>query len=204
MRMASAWWWLAWASAGAAVAGTTVAAPAAHNILGTVDSASQFEFRLQTRWGRLLQGRFPHVEGEVVALADGRRRVHFRIDARAIEIVDHPRYTEITRGPRFFDSARYPQIEFVSDPYSAQLPHIGGALDGELRMHGVRRRERFLLEPSSCARPGYDCDIIAVGSVRRSDYNLERWTFALREQVRFALRVRWREPVPARANEAVP
>lgn len=198
------WTWLWWlAGAGAAVAGTDVA----NHVAGTVDPASRFEFRLQTRWGQVLQGRFPQVEGEVVALADGRRQVHFRIDARAVEIVDHPRYTELTRGPRFFDVARYPQIEFISDPYASQLPHVGGALDGELRMHGVRRREHFLLEKSSCTRPGYDCDIIAVGSVRRSDYGLNRWSLALREQVRFALRVRWREPVPpapAPAGEAAP
>ena len=190
--MAWKWWWLAW------VAGTAVASiHVADNVVGTLDPASQFEFRLQTRWGQALRGRLPQVEGEVVALPDGRRQVRFRIDARAVEIVGHPRYTEITRGPRFFDVARYPQIEFVSDPYAAQLPHAGGPLDGELHMHGVRRREHFLLEPADCARPGYDCDIVAVGVVRRSDYGLNRWTLALREQVRFALRVRWRAPAPA-------
>jgi len=198
MRMAWAWWGLAFV--GVAVAGTTVT----DNIVGMVDPASRFEFRLHTRWGQVLQGRFPQVEGEIIALADGRRQVRFRIDARAIEIVDSPRYTEITRGPRFFDVARYPQIEFVSDPYSSQLPHAGGPLDGELRMHGVRRREHFLLESSNCARPGYDCDIVAMGSVRRSKYGLNRWTLALREEVRFALRVRWREPAPAPAGEPAP
>lgn len=198
MRMVWTWWWLA--CAGAAVASTHVA----DRVVGTVDPASRFEFRLQARWGQVLQGHFPQAEGEVVALADGRRQVHFRIDARAVEIVDHPRYTEITRGPRFFDVARYPQIEFVSDPYASQLPHTGGALDGELRMHGVRRREHFLLEPASCARPGHDCDIVAVGSVRRSDYRLDRWTLALREEVRFVLRVRWRDPVTAPVGEAAP
>lgn len=203
--MRTAWtWWLA--VSGAAVLGTAIAGTVitGDSLLGTLDPASQFEFRLHTRWGRTLEGRFPLVEGEVVALVDGRRQVRFRIDARAIEIVDYPRYTEITRSPRFFDVARYPLIEFVSDPYSAQLPHAGGALDGELRMHGVRRRERFLLEPSTCQRPGYDCDIVAVGSVRRSDYDLDRWTLALREQVRFALRVRWRAPASAPAGEASP
>ena len=197
MRAWAWWWWLA-------VAGAAVAGNVANQVAGTVDPASRFEFRLQTRWGQVLQGRFPQVEGEVVALADGRRQVHFRIDARAVEIVDRPRYTEITRGPRFFDVARYPQIEFLSDPYVSRLPHAGGALDGELRMHGVRRREHFLLEPSTCARPGYDCDIIAVGTVRRSDYGLNRWTLALREQVRFALRVRWREPAPTPADGSSP
>lgn len=188
-----AWTWWCLALTGAAVASTNIA----DQVVGTVDPASRFEFRLQTRWGQVLQGRFPQVEGEVVALADGRRQVRFRIDARAIEIVGSPRYTEMTRGPRFFDVARYPQIEFLSDPYSPQLPHTGGPLDGELSMHGVRRREHFLLESSNCTHPGFDCDIVAMGTVRRSKYGLNRWTLAIREEVRFALRVRWHHPDPA-------
>lgn len=163
---------------------------------GQVDPASRVEFTLHTRWGQTLDGRFPRIEGEVEAMADGRRQVRFRLDARALEIAGNARYTAFARGPRFFDAARHPQVEFVSEPYSPQLLQDGGALDGELRMHGVRRRERFVLAPASCARPGRDCDIVAHGSVRRGDYHLDGWRLALRERVRFALRVRVREAAP--------
>ena len=160
-----------------------------------IDPASRVDFVLTTRWGQDLQGRFGEASGEVQALPDGRRQVRLRIDARSVEIVDHPRYTAITRGPRFFDVARYPDLQFASDPYPPELLRDGGALHGVLRIHGVQRRARFQLEPAGCAAPGHDCDIVAGGSVRRGDFDLDGWRVALREQVRFQLRVRVR-PLP--------
>lgn len=155
-----------------------------------IDPASRCDFVLTTRWGKALQGRFGQAAGEVEELADGRRQVRLRIDARSVEILDHPRYTAITRGPRFFDVARYPDLQFSSDPYPPQLLRDGGAMHGVLRIHGVQRRARFQLQPSACESPGRDCDIIATGSVRRGDFDLDGWRVALREEVRFQLRVR--------------
>lgn len=158
-----------------------------------IDPASRIAFTLETRWGQVLQGRFPRVEGRIEVAPDGRQRTRFRLDAREVEIVGYPRYTSFARGPRFFDAPRHPQVEFVSDPYPPRLLHDGGVLDGELRLHGVHRRERFIVTPSSCARPGIECDIVANGTVQRSDYGLDGWKLALREPVTFALRMRVRE-----------
>jgi polyisoprenoid-binding protein YceI len=165
-----------------------------------LDPSSRFDFVLTTRWGQDLQGRFGPGSGEVRELPDGRRQVRLRIDARTVEILDHPRYTAITRGPRFFDVARYPDLQFHSDPYSPQLLRDGGALHGVLRIHGVQRRARFELQPSTCANPGRDCDIVGTGSVRRGDFDLDGWRVALRDEVRFQLRVRTQPLTP----EAVP
>ena len=162
-----------------------------------IDPASRAEFTLTTRWNQTLHGRFPHVEGRVeIDGSSGLRRTYFKLDAALVEIADSPRYSRLARGPRFFDAARYPQIEFASEPYPAALLRDGGALDGELRLHGVQRRERFIVRPSSCDRPGIDCDIVAHGTVRRSAYGLDGWQMALRESVVFTLRVRTRETRP--------
>ena len=161
-----------------------------------IDPASRAEFTLQTRWNQTLQGRFPQVEGRVDVDEAGRHRTYFKLDAGLVEIVGSPRYSRLARGPRFFDAARHPHIEFASDPYPAALLRDGGALDGELRLHGVQRRERFIVLPSRCDRPGIDCDIVAHGTVRRSDYGLNSWQMALRESVVFTLRVRTREAPP--------
>ena len=158
-----------------------------------IDPASRAEFTLTTRWNQTLHGRFPHVEGRVEVDGDGLRRTYFKLEAGLVEISDSPRYSRLARGPRFFDATRYPQIEFTSDPYPAALLRNGGPLDGELRLHGVQRRERFIVVPSSCDRPGIDCDIVAHGTVRRSAYGLDGWQMALRESVVFTLRVRTRE-----------
>lgn len=169
----------------AACAGAFAQVPVA-----AIDPGTRCEFALTTRWGRDLQGRFGQAAGEVEELADGRRQVRLRIDARSVEIVGHARYTAITRGPRFFDVARYPDLQFSSDPYPPQLLRDGGALHGVLRIHGVQRRARFQLQPATCAQPGRDCDIVASGSVRRGDFGLDGWRMAVREEVRFQLRVR--------------
>ena len=166
--------------------------------LGTmqIDPATRVGFTLQTRWGQTLHGRFPQVEGRIEIDAADRRRTLLRLDTRLVEIADSPRYSRFARGPRFFDAERFPHVEFISDPYSARLLHEGGILHGELRLHGVQRRESFTVLPSDCARPGIDCDIVAHGTVRRSDYRLDSWRMALREPVQFTLRVRTREAAP--------
>ena len=65
-----------------------------------------------------------------------------------------------------------------------------------MSIHGIVRTETFVLTPSACARPGLDCDVVAQGSVSRDDYGLDGWQFALRDQVRFNLRVRLRQGPP--------
>lgn len=147
-------------------------------------------FTLKTRWGQLLQGRFPRFDGRIEALSDGRFRTRFRMDARAVEIVNHPKYTAFTRGEGFFEAERFPDVEFVSDPYGADLLRTGGKLAGELRIRDARRRETFLIEPAECERPALDCDVVAAGTVRRSDYGVDRWIFAVSDLVRFRLRLR--------------
>lgn len=149
-----------------------------------------FGFELRTHWGQRVVGTFPRYQGEVIRLADGKRQVRIQWSAAAVEVAGSKSYTAMARGPGFFDAARYPLIEFVSEPLADTVLHAGGRLRGRLSMHGVARNETFALEPSACARPGLDCDVIAHGSVRRDDYALDGWQFALRNQVRFDLRVR--------------
>jgi polyisoprenoid-binding protein YceI len=168
-----------------------VAAGAAAQVhLATVAPESRFEFSLRTRWGQVLQGRFASGAGEVVDLGDGKRQVRLRLPTNRVEILGHPRSTMLTRGPRFFDAERFPDVQFLSDPYDPVLLREGGTLHGQLRMHGLQRRERFVIAPGQCDNPGRDCDIHAQGAVRRGDYDLDGWRLALKDEVRFDLRVR--------------
>ena len=156
----------------------------------SIDPAqSQVGFTLRTRWGQTLEGRFPTYQGEILALDDGRRRVRLSLSAREVEIVGHRNYTRLTRGKGFFDAERYPEVVFVSEPYGDELTRDGGALAGALTIRGVRRHEVFTVEPSTCARPAHDCAVVASGTVQRSDYGVDRWSFALSESVRFSLRI---------------
>lgn len=154
--------------------------------------ASQVGFNLQTRWGQVLEGRFPSIRGVVDDLGDGHHRVRLVLSTRDVEIVGHPGYTRFTRGSGFFDAEHWPQAEFLSDPYSPALLRDGGRLRGILRMRGVQRHEVFLVQPSTCDRPGRDCDVVASGHVRRGDYGMDRWRIAVGDDVRFSLRMRMR------------
>ena len=84
-------------------------------------------------------------------------------------------------------------MTFVSDPYPLGLLQTGGELHGRLRLHGIERRERFVLAPAACSNPGRECPIVARGAVRRSDYDLDGWSMAMRDEVRFSLHVRLRD-----------
>lgn len=154
---------------------------------------TRFGFELRTRWGQRVQGHFPVYDGAVEVLDDGRHLVRVRLSTADVEVDDSERYTAMARGERFFDAARHPLIEFVSDPYRAELVHDGGQLRGYLAMHGTRRREDFTLLPATCQRPGTGCDVEARGVVDRGDYGLDGWRLALARSVRFTLRVRLQE-----------
>ncbi|WP_462114671.1 YceI family protein [Lysobacter xanthus] len=152
---------------------------------------SRIEFDVHTRVGSAVKGRFPVFDGRVDTLADGRRRVRLRMSARDLEIAGSPRYTRLARGPQLFDAERHPVIEFISEPYTPELAMRGGALAGELRLHGTARRERFELAPATCDAPGRACPILATGRVSRDDYGLDGWRWALADRVRFRLDVRF-------------
>ncbi|WP_407908361.1 YceI family protein [Lysobacter claricitrinus] len=150
---------------------------------------SRIDFDIHTRIGSPVRGRFPVFEGRVDTLVDGRRQVHLRLAARQLRVGNSDYYTRLARGPQLFDVERYPDIEFTSDPFPSAFAHDGGRMEGVLRMHGVEHREGFDLAAATCARPGYDCPILASGRVSRDDYGLDGWRWALADRVRFQLNV---------------
>ncbi|HEY5972114.1 MAG TPA: YceI family protein [Pseudoxanthomonas sp.] len=165
--------------------------PAAAASADSLDPAlSRLGFELSTRWGTRLSGVFRHYEGGVRRLPDGRHQVHLRMFTRSVEIEGHPRYSEWTRGPRFFESDRYPAVTFVSRPYSEDLLRRGGQLLGELSIRGITRPETLTVAPSTCARPARDCAVVASGAVQRSDYGMDNWMMAVNDRVVFVLRAR--------------
>lgn len=178
---------------GAWLLGAALLAASALALASPIDSvASRVGFSLTTRWGQVLEGRFPTVHGEVDELPDGRHQVRLQLSTRDVEIVGHPGYTRFTRGGGFFDADHWPQVEFLSDAYAPALLQHGGALAGTLRIRGVHRREVFEIAPAGCARPGRDCDVVATGTIRRGDYGMDRWKFAVSAEVGFSLRMRVR------------
>lgn len=174
--------WLAIAAwcAGAASAGAQEIDP----------ERSRMGFELRTRWGQRVEGVFTRHQGVVTVLADGRQQVQLTLAAAGVEVAGSSYYTAMARGPQFFDAARHPYIDFLSEPHQLALVHDGGKLRGKLTLHGVTRSESFILQPAECARPGRDCDVVATGVINRADYGLSGYRLVLSDRVRFTMRVR--------------
>jgi polyisoprenoid-binding protein YceI len=172
-----------------ALAGEAFAKPPA--TLPQIDVArSQFGFEIRTRFGQKIEGNFPRFEALSTQLADGHHQVRLRMYAQYVEIPDKPRYTAWMRGEDFFDVARYPLIEFQSDPYLPSVIEHGGEVQGWLTIRGISRRETLRLAEPECARPGYDCDLVSRGTVLRGRYGMDSWQMALGDRVTFILRTR--------------
>lgn len=174
----------------AACASPPSAATGPDSVIALDTRRSDIGFSLKTRWGQQLEGRFDDWRGDILVLPDGRHQVRLVLDAESVEIIDSRAYTRITRGPGVFDVARFPEIRFVSDPFPATLPRDGGEMTGVLSIRGVQRRETFRITAATCVRPAVDCDVLGEGDVRRSQYAMDRWGYALADQVRFTLRIR--------------
>ncbi|MGY0612978.1 YceI family protein [Luteimonas sp. A537] len=156
-----------------------------------VDTAtSEVGFSLATRWGDVVEGRFPVFEGRLTHLADGRQQVRLSLSTTDVEILGSRRHTYLTRGRGFFDAERYPWLSFVSDPFDPRLLVDGGALPGVLSIRDVQHREAFTVLPSTCARPALDCPVLAAGLIDRSHYGMTRWSVVIGRKVRFQLRIR--------------
>jgi polyisoprenoid-binding protein YceI len=77
------------------------------------------------------------------------------------------------------------------------LLKYGGDLAGDLSIRGITRPKTLTVAPSTCARPGRECDVVATGAVRRSDYDMDDWMMAVSDRVVFVLRARLKaEAVP--------
>jgi polyisoprenoid-binding protein YceI len=158
-----------------------------------LDPASDIAFLLETRWGQVLEGRFPVFEGQVDTLADGRRQVHLDLSAADVEITGHRAYTRVTRGKGFFDAEAHPRVRFVSEPFPESLLQAGGTLAGEVSIRGITRHEVFTVRPARCDAPGRACPVEVTGVVDRAHYGLDRWRFAIGDSVRFMLAIRTRD-----------
>ncbi len=156
----------------------------AHRVMRLDTQRSQIGFEVRTRFGQRIEGLFPHFEGRIEILSDGRHQVHLKMFTRSVEIPGKARYTGWMRGEEFFDAGRHPVVEFDSLPYWPETVESGG---------GISHPETLKVEKAECARPGYDCDVVSRGTVQRGRYGMDSWQLALSDRVTFVLRARLSE-----------
>src|SRR5690606_4465782 len=149
-----------------APAPAAAAAAAAEPRIAALDpAASEARIVVEMRLAGEVRGRFEHIEGELVALPDGRCVVRVRLDARRLHL-DGPSWrVRMTRSEHFLDVENHPDIRFVSAPFERALLRTGGRLDGALRLRGRERPVTFALAPSDCPVAGPGCGLHVSGQI---------------------------------------
>lgn len=141
------------------------------------------EFEIAALWILRRSGRFGQVEGTLEVAAGGASaQIAVRIRADSVSMKD-PDHVELLLSPAFFDAARYPWIEFRSEPFElAGKPQL--ALPGELTVRGIRRPVRFDLDLRNCQPgPPAACQVIVDGVLERSRFGMTEYRRTLADQV---------------------
>jgi polyisoprenoid-binding protein YceI len=151
--------------------------------------ATRAEFSLRVIVIRKLEGRFARIEGEIER--DDQRpllRVDVRIAADSLSM-PNPTHTAWAHSEEFFATDRHPWIRFRSDTLSEPLLFDGGELHGELELRGVILPQVLQITPAACARPGFDCPVIATAELRRSRFGMDARRVAVSDRVRLQLQI---------------
>ncbi|MCB1561301.1 MAG: YceI family protein [Xanthomonadales bacterium] len=154
----------------------------------------RFELRILLRH---LEGRFLSLHGnlridETVQRAD----IAVSIDSNSVWMAKESN-AEYARSGEFFDAAHHPQIRFQATAVPLSLFREGGEMPGRVTLRGVTRPLTLSVDPASCERPGDDCDVIARGTVDRSDFGMTSKTLFVGKRVELSFRIRLREtPAP--------
>jgi len=170
---------------------TTSAAPIA------IDAGqSSARFVVHTRISMRAEGLMPQVSGELLGSPDAGWQVLVYVDGRGL-LFEGPRWMErITRSEAFLAVDRHPGIHFHSEKFADAALRDGGPLHGELTLRGQTRPVSFQLQPSTCARPGRDCEIQVQGTISRHAFGMNAYRALVKDDVDFHIRVRLQAEAP--------
>lgn len=146
---------------------------------------SSADFEIRAMWMFDIAGRFGAVTGEVDVDAEARSaRVHARIDVRGVSM-RRDSYEDWVKSAEFFDAARHPFVEFVSEPFPLATLDLGGDIVGHLTVRGVTRPMNLRLRPSQCpGEAALRCPVVADGTLQRSEFGMRSRRATLADRVR--------------------
>jgi len=154
------------------------------------DSRSQAEFRVHTRLPFRSEGRFENVGGRLEGNREAGWRVEVDIDGRGLRFEGPAWMERLTRGEDFLAVERYPAIRFRSEPFADEILRAGGELYGRLTLRGRERPVSVRLLASSCARPGYDCELTVGGALSRHEFGMNAYRHLVKDAVEFDFTIR--------------
>lgn len=159
--------------------------------VAVLDSArSHAEFSVRVLWMVDVEGQFGNLHGNVrIDRATGQAIVDARIDANAVRM-RRPGTENWVKSDEFFHVAKYPEMRFLSAPFPLERLSDGGPLPGSLSLRGYKGDIVFTVQPATCARPAFDCDVVAAGSIRRSVFGMRSRKGTLSDKVELDLSIR--------------
>jgi polyisoprenoid-binding protein YceI len=134
-------------------------------------SWSSLEFEVRKLGLVTIKGRVPRFSGTAVGGTDP--SLHGTIDATSFTTFDADRDAHI-QSPEFFDTQRYPEIEFVSSSVGYDRDQV--VVKGDLTIKGITKPVELRGELSGPANDPWGNERIGLeltGTVNRTDWALE-------------------------------
>ncbi len=153
-------------------------------------SRSNASFSIHPRLPIPSEGSFESVSGSLVSMSTQKLKVEVQVDARKLSFKGPQWLARMARSEAFLDADKHPHIQFVSASFNKSLLVKGGELQGQLFLRGLQQNVRFHVEKSICARPGYDCELVVNGSVKRRDFGMQAYRLSIKDNVDFEFRIR--------------
>lgn len=164
------------------------------------EARSSATFSVKVLWMVDVEGQFGGVRGKVeIDHFRSRAVVDAQIDANAVTMRRQGAENWV-KSEEFFNVATYPEVHFVSAAFPLSTLVTGGELPGTLTLRGIANPIVFTLLPSSCALPGFDCPLEAVGTLKRGNFGMRsrKGTLADRVELRLNIRVHSSATYPAK------
>ncbi len=159
----------------------------------TIDSHHTFpSFEISHLGFSTQRGRFNETSGKVTLdAAAGKGSIDISVNTASIstglaELEEH------LRGKDFFDSGQFPAMTFKSDKLSFHGEKLVGA-DGILTLHGISKPVHLNVERFYCGmnviRLKYTCGADAVGTIKRSEFGIDKYVPAVGDEVKVLIQV---------------
>lgn len=159
----------------------------------TIDSTHTFPgFEISHLGFSVQRGRFDKTTGTLVMDPEaGTGTLQVEIDAASIS-TGLDKLEQHLRSEDFFDVKRYPKIIFKSDQFEFKNGRLL-SLTGQLTMHGKTKPVRLKVDHFHCGIHMINmksvCGANAVGSLKRSDFDVDKYAPMLADKVTLVIQV---------------
>jgi polyisoprenoid-binding protein YceI len=166
------------------------AQPAGAQALELDAARSHAAFEVKVLYLIGLHGEFGAVHGMLkVDDTQGLATVEATINTNAVRMRTR-RYENWVKSNEFFDAQHFPQISFVSKPFPVAQLESGGTLSGTLTIRGLNKPADFSIAAPACTTAlAGTCEIVASGTIRRSEFGMRSRRGALADKVDLSLSI---------------